>query len=786
MQHPSKLWIALPVLASSVCVAPAATPIETVSNAKVFEEPLVPLGVPQAGETELLAKTLATYAAGGDLEALEPFHAFLNTYPASAWCPSLLLNLGLMYRHLGGLSRSLELWDEAWRLSKGSLDPKGITVAHRTLGELLEVNSGLGRQERLEELFKEAQGRRLSGLVTEKLAGAKESLVLMRSTPDRAYRCGPLALTQIQAMTSPKAFADPRFENMSSTPKGTTLAMNAHRAVEAGLTLQTAKRSKGSAVVVPAMIHWKTGHFSALICEAKGKFLVQDPTLGDTWVSKGMLDEESTGYALVKDGALPKGWSAVGEQEGQGVWGRGAWGPGRPDDTRPDSHKVPAGPNAVETPGVPVYRFHTNLVSLNVDTNLVGYVPAKGPRVEFTVTYNQREYGQPQLFDYCNLGPKWTFSYLACLKDDTTNPNATVSVCYPGGGGVVFRSKGDGTYAPEEFTQAVLTRLSPMSYAIRYLDGRQETYGLADRASGLRRIVLTKVADKSGAELSLVWDMNLRLVAIQDALGQTTKLSYDWPADILKLTKVTDPFGHVSTLEYDARGYLARIENAGGKAFRFSYGPTKENPDAPDDFLNGLKNPEGELTTFTMGETLGPLNVVRWLEAKNPDGKRARLESGSEFGYALKNEPIPLLAELDPGTLAFRFGFRNSFFWDSKHIACGKQDYRKAANYQWGHGPGGFASGIVITEKQPDENRTFYVHAGEFWGGVHPIVKGPETATGRLVPMFEGGRRLVTRKARLLKDGETEVTRFEYDAEGHLIRSDVATAKAVGNSTPRP
>ena len=761
---------------------PVSPTLADLSKVLIFEEPLVTFSNPSKKEIQTLAKALDAYLATGGLDDLSPVKSYLNANPTSPWQLSLLVNLGLMHRHNGQISQALDAWESAWILGKDLKDPKAVAFARRALGELVELNAGLGRKERLEDLFKEAETRSLAGLVTEKLAGAKESLILMRTSPNRAYRCGPLALTQIKAMDAPRAFADPRFEGMDSTAMGTTLAMNVHRAQDNGMKLQMAKRAPGGVVLTSSVVHWKAGHFSALVTEANDKYLIQDPSLGDTWVSKKTLDEEFTGYALVAAGTLPAGWSPVMEQEGQTVWGRGAWGPGRPDDTRKDSHKVPEqGATPFDMPGIPVHRFHTNLVSLNVETNLVNYTPAKGPRVEFTVTYNQREYGQPQLFDYCNLGPKWTFTYLACLKDDTTNPNFNVTVCYPGGGGLVFRSKGDGTYAPEDLTQAVLTKTSPASYAIRYINGRVENYALADRAVGLRRIVLTKISDKDGNDLNLTWDMNLRLVAIKDAEGKTTNLAYENPKDILKLTKITDPFGKTSRLGYNPQGYLVSLVNAAGKESTFTYGPTKDNPSAPEDFLNAITTPEGT-TAFAMGEAMKPLNVVRWLEAKLPNGQTERLEGGSEFGAVLKNDLIPAIPELDPGSLAFRFGFRNSFYWGAGTSGADQKDYAKAVNYQWGHGPGGFASGILITEKKPGENRTFYVHAGDFWGGVHPVIKTKTNPGKTLTPMFEGGRNLVTRRARVLPGGKMEVAVFEYDSEGHLLRS-MDPASVPGAST---
>ena len=48
-------------------------------------------------------------------------------------------------------------------------------------------------------------------------------------------------------------------------------------------------------------------------------------------------------------------------------------------------------------------------------------------------------------------------------------------------------------------------------------------------------------------------------MAITDAIGQVTTLSYELPADPLKITRVTDPFGRYASFEYDAAGRLSRI-----------------------------------------------------------------------------------------------------------------------------------------------------------------------------------------------------------------------------------
>ncbi len=53
--------------------------------------------------------------------------------------------------------------------------------------------------------------------------------------------------------------------------------------------------------------------------------------------------------------------------------------------------------------GMPVYSFKSLLAGLNIRDTPIGYIPPVGPAVETTITYNQRETGQPAVFDtFCS------------------------------------------------------------------------------------------------------------------------------------------------------------------------------------------------------------------------------------------------------------------------------------------------------------------------------------------------------------------------------------------------
>ena len=87
-------------------------------NARVFREPLVPVGgVPTHAENAALGRALLKFAKGEQAGSDVALRRFLVDFPESAWRASLLLNLGTRYRSLNADPRALASWDEAWTLA---------------------------------------------------------------------------------------------------------------------------------------------------------------------------------------------------------------------------------------------------------------------------------------------------------------------------------------------------------------------------------------------------------------------------------------------------------------------------------------------------------------------------------------------------------------------------------------------------------------------------------------------------------------------------------------------
>src|SRR5207244_3732521 len=92
----------------------------------------------------------------------------------------------------------------------------------------------------------------------------------------------------------------------------------------ANMNLRMAKRAPGAAAIVPSVVHWKSGHYAAVL-EKKGDLLkLSDPTQARPFnITLAALDDEGSGYYLVPAGQLPKGWEPVDGREGRNIWGKG-------------------------------------------------------------------------------------------------------------------------------------------------------------------------------------------------------------------------------------------------------------------------------------------------------------------------------------------------------------------------------------------------------------------------------------------------------------------------------
>ena len=736
-------------------------------RAPVFEEPLVPVGgEPTPVENDALAAALLRYSGRSSPDDFVSLTDFLAQHPASPWRAALLTDLGLEYYNTAYYSLALKAWQEAWSLGQQATDAQGRFLADRAVCELASMYSRLGRMTELVALLNSVSRRLFLGGSAERIHLAHEALSMMQHQPGISFRCGPLALLSIQRSLNLQAQGDMAIYNSTSTQQGFSLPQVADLSRTIGLNYQMAFREAQGAFTVPSVVHWKVGHYAALIRQVGDRYLVEDPTFGNTvWATKQALEAETSGYFLLPPGELPGGWRSVDAKEGGAVWGKGVTSGIDPDNYTPEDLQAGSCP-LEDGNGMAISRVHLGLVNLQIRDTPVGYTPPVGPPVRFTVRYNHRDYLQPVSLISSRFGPNWTHDWFAFIKDNPGSPLADVKYFVGGGGARTFSGfdTNTQTFAPQQFDQTRLQRKGANSYEMLFSNGSKKIFGL--RAGN--QLYLTQVVDPAGNAVTLTWDGNLRLVALTDAIGQVTTISYDHPAQSLLITRVTDPFGRFATFDYGAFEVsldldnntntppvltnvftLTTITDVLGLASQCSYvvqGGTNL-------VLTGMITPYGT-SSFLAGQGGGPNGTTRFLETLYPDGSRDRVEYNQNTNGIAFSDPPALVPQ---GMNVFNQWLhgRNTFYWSRNACAQGYGDYTKAKIYHWLHSPNpATTAGILESIKEPLERRVWYIYPGQ---------TSPYYATG--------SSDRPTRVGRVLDDGSTQLYSYAYNAFGHLTNS---------------
>ncbi|MBL9169181.1 MAG: hypothetical protein JNN07_15685 [Verrucomicrobiales bacterium] len=722
---------------------------QELSRARVFEEPLAPIGgEPTAADNAALAAALLGYVGRSGPDDFTSLTGFLERHPSSPWQAAVLTCLGLEYYNTAHYSLALRAWESAWSQAKQASDNKGKAIADRAVGELAYLYARLGRMTELEALLRSVESRPLTGAATERIAGAREGLWNMQNRPEVSFKCGPYALMQILKL-NPSGLASSTNNELQeifhfpSTQKGCSLPQVAALSKKLGLNYRMGFRAQTGEFVIPSVVHWKAGHYAAMVRQDGDTFLLEDPTFGNTvWATRQALEAETSGYFLIPPGSLPPGWRAVDTEEGATVWGKGQTGGNDPKPHGPDDPKKPE-PCGGNGNGMAVADVHLMLVSLNIIDTPVGYTPPVGPAVKGTVTYNQREAFQPANFTYSNFGPKWTCDWIAYITDTPQSRSANVNQYLRGGGTREFSgfNSNSQSFASQQFDQTHLLRTGPDSYELTSRDGSKLVFGQPDGTAGTtRKIFLTQTIDPFGNAITLTYDGDSRITSITDAIGQVTTLSYGDTNDVYKITRITDPFGRFARFSYDSVGRLTNITDVIGLNSTFVY-------DGGSDFIKALVTPYGT-TSFTQG----PAGNTRFLETLYPDGSRDRVEYTqfvSGTGNTQRESAVPSVMSTANAFL----GFRNTFYWSRTACATSYGDYSKAKVYHWLHSEDPTkTAGILESTKEALEGRVWYDYASQ------------NSAT------FVGANNRPIHVGRVLDDGTTQLYSYDYNGFGHVTR----------------
>jgi YD repeat-containing protein len=684
-------------------------------RAHVFEHPLVPVGIIAAGENKILADVLDRYVRRANPDDHSLLLDFLTQHPNSAWKPALLLNLGIILRQSGYFSRAVAAWQQAWHLTKNERNLKARALADTILGELVQLHAWMGRTEQLSPLLTEIAKREILGGAKEIIFSARQARWAADNSPEDAYKCGPLALRQILSLTQTNADVH-RLFYARSTKQGFSLHRLKQLADEAGLNYQMARRKPGSPIPANSVIHWKFDHYGVITEDKDGKYLVRDTAFAQLYgpqiaISSEALEEEADGYFLVPKGRLPGGWTPVMAEEAQKVFGRGPVpAPNRDATTRDDYKTCQNSPSH----SMAVASAHLCVVSLNIVDTPLWYTPARGPAVEFTATYIQRDPYTSSYPDYSNLGVCWTFDWLSYISDNGATGDRAVVTRYVEGGG---KDTYSGYNSTSGFYQTdrrgnLLEYKSNDTYELNMPDGSKRIYAQPCTVNwGPRRMFLTSIQDAAGNAVTITYDTADpgKILSVNDALGQTTTLNYFTDPGLdndYRIASVEDPFGRTASFEYDTLGRLKKITDMGGLSSAFSYAGDNGS------FICQMTTPYGT-STFTSSESEAELTFSRELILTDPNGNSEKVRFAENMQLPSDQHPSYNGQTVWPSYLDH---YRNTFYWDKKGMALGGNDVTNATIYHWLHDTDDgawLASEILESLKPPLASRICFLYPGQ-------------------------------------------------------------------------
>jgi len=713
----------------------------------IFEEPLVAMEAPAAVPGGLLLKAIENYRGQGDALLTEPLEEWLAANASSPWVASIYLNVGLAHKREGDYAPARRAFEKSLAASAKALALRDRAVGERAVAELLDMELRLGHADAVAALLRTPQAN-WGGYAAAAVSRAQADMASMKEQPEDVLRCGLIALSWLLRDQDPKSPAINKVLRERAGRDGIALDRLEAIAGNAGLAMHAVRRRAGEPVPVPSVVHWKEGHYAAVLGMKNGRYRVRDSALPDEILMRPeVLERQSSGYFLVaqKAGQAPQ-WKRVASVESAKVIGSGPTSLTNPNQV--GDQGVKSGCDCVTGPlqkGMPHYAVSTILVSLNIEDQPVGYVPAKGPSVAFTLTYNQLESSQPATFNFFNLGAKWTHNWLSYVQDDPANVGTSVTAYMPAGGAIVYKgyNASTGVFTAETKEQAVLTRIvsgTDVRYERRMADGSVWVYGYSDGSTSFpRRLFLTQLKDPQGNAVVLTYDATLRLTSLTDAQGQSTTFAYG-ATDPLRVTGITDPFGRTATIGYDSAGRLQSLTDAIGMQSSFTYGS--------DSNISAMTTPYGT-TSFTTTQT----GRHRQLTVTDPLGGRERVEF---FDIAPGIPYSEAVVPNDAATYNAWLNYRNVFYWDRNAMATAEGDYTQAYIRHFLHDTYNYdinaVSGVMESEKAPLENRVWYSYPNQGQGNLNSDVDKPNLIR------------------RMLDDGTTQHTLLTYNAFGNVTR----------------
>ena len=622
---------------------------------------------------------------------------FVRENPEGAYRPWVQAALCHEYFRAGKFTKALEGYRAFWQEFE-SAEPvsEELELGWKQLMEAVEIEfsdlaARFGEDGEAEALIDAMATRSESVGNAVRFLNVRAALRQARANPAQSYRCGEKA---IRWMVENSGAVTPEVNDLlrEAVPsgKGFSLAEVRSLAARSGKPLVAAQRQGAQEIPLPAIAHWKAGHYSILSERKEGGYLVEDPSFDKQYfVPDSTIEEEGSGYFLVD--RLAPGFSEASEAALRGVRGGSLTKSLKNDDC----------PNGCEgeSSSQKMASYTRNMYSAGYtirDTPIWVESPLVGD-LEFTVNWVYHGQARPRWVESSHFeDPKWFISWTSVVQEQWSSND--VEIWLPDGRKETYEWNGSGYDVNPKSASQLYRNSGGNQYALVTSSGAVLEYRkLITGSSEPDRLYLTAVVnpDSNTLNSSNLFNPSVPLAGrritvehnsygvkeVKDELGNGFYFSY--VSATSRLQYVTDNLSgsRKATMSYSGSGpRLSYILDPEGIKSQFGYDGTGTN-------ITSMTTPYGT-TTFTTGVS-GDLS---WCKITDPRGYTEKIAlnlgtiSGDLAGLSSTNvisSEIPSGAGWD--TTDCEKG--TSLYWDKKAMndfgETHSQHYQKAAQVHW-------------------------------------------------------------------------------------------------------
>ncbi|HEV7925093.1 MAG TPA: cysteine peptidase family C39 domain-containing protein, partial [Verrucomicrobiae bacterium] len=420
--------------------------------------------------------------------------------------------------------------------------------------------------------------------------------------PTSSSNCGTVALHELTVALKGAA-ADTKIIDAAPVPaNGFSMTELLALSSSAGLDLVAVQIPPDQAIPVPGLLHWKRGHYSAIVDRRGSFFRVSDPSIPTQWLSSDIIMEQSSGAFIVQADKVSATWRRLARLQTDLI--RGGSFPAQTG--YPDTNDAPSNCSkgcSICSSGMATWRVSEPCINLWLTDEPLGYRPGLGNRISFQLNYKQRETRAGTNATLFSCGPKWDCSWIGYVIAPSTNPapGSRMTMVVAGGGERSYAADG---VTHEYYSRSVMSGTTNATGAftgctVLYPNGASESYNyvFSNSAEGVL-CFRTAQTDPSGHSTQFTYanssGANL-LVGVVDTDGRTNTLSYTNTLFRNQITGVTDPFGRTISLLYNTNGLLTNISDVMNLSSALAYGY------GTNQWITAMSTPYGT-TTFNLSD----------------------------------------------------------------------------------------------------------------------------------------------------------------------------------------